>query len=248
MVKKMALIPIEMLEQLRSSRPSSLTTLTNPVKDQAVKGMAEMRALLQDNSIPDDVKVTRYNEALSNYSTFGDKLLGKSPSPTPAPSALPESATPLFEHMPRTLRPPANALMGELEKHPERITWDRQSREVSINGHLLRGSNIVDLITSVVRSRKNAKIPLHANEFLETLAQLKVPEEYIKNKHRIDKFKALKGDEELIQLREPRDNVSFKKKKKKKTKPLLDYSKLGGIQKRRITTKKSSLYKWKPTV
>jgi hypothetical protein len=133
--------------------------------------------------------------------------------------------------------------MGELEKYLDRITWDRKSREVSINGHLLWGNNIVDLIASVVRSRKNAKIPLHANQFQQTLAQHNVPEEFIKNKHRIDKFKALKGDEDPIQLPPPpprRDKNSFKKKNKP-----LPVSKLGGIQKRRIATKKSTLYKWK---
>jgi hypothetical protein len=240
MAKKMALIPIEMLEQVRAP---SLTPLTNPVKDQTTKGMDEMRVLLQDNTLPDDVKLSRYKEAVSNYSNYGDKLLAKS---TP-PSAPLESPPPsLFDGIPRTLRPPADALMGELEKYPEKIAWDRNSREVTINGRLLRGSNIVDLVGNVIRSRKNEKVPLHANEFLQTLAQLNVPEEFIKNKHQINKFRSLKGGspQKNLYLSNDDEPAPQRRKKSLKKKPPLLSSHTGVEKKKK--NKKIPAYAWKP--
>ena len=169
MARKMALVPIEMLDRIRGN----LTPLTNPVKDQVVKGMQRMETILQDDSLPEDVKAGRYNEAMIRHTAVADKL-----NPPAAVAAVPLS----LDSIPRTYRPPAETLMKELERHPEQIKWDPTTREVSLNGRALRGSNIIDLVGHAIRSRKAAP-PVHANEFLKALAELNVPEELVRNKN-----------------------------------------------------------------
>ena len=57
--RKMALIPIEMLNQMKKA---NLTPLTQPNKDRVVKEMAEMSSLLRDEGLPDSLKASRYSE------------------------------------------------------------------------------------------------------------------------------------------------------------------------------------------
>ena len=70
--RKMALIPIDMLDQLR--RPN-LMPLTNPNKDQVIQKMDEVTTILNDGHLLDSVKAARLNEKVKNYSTFADKLV-----------------------------------------------------------------------------------------------------------------------------------------------------------------------------
>ena len=59
--KKMALIPLNMLHRL--NKPD-LTQLKNPTQDQLVKTMGEMSNVLHNNSLPDDIKSSRFNRKL----------------------------------------------------------------------------------------------------------------------------------------------------------------------------------------
>ena len=59
----------------------------------------------------------------------------------------------------QTMQNNANALMKELEKHPNIIQWNPVNSEVTVEGKTLKGSNIVDLIGHVMRSRKTVKAP-----------------------------------------------------------------------------------------
>ena len=68
----MALIPIEILDQMKKA---NLTPLTQPNKDRVVKEMAELSSLFRDEGLPYSLKASRYSEKLKDYSTFAKKLI-----------------------------------------------------------------------------------------------------------------------------------------------------------------------------
>ena len=57
----MALIPIEMLDQMKKA---NMTPLTQPSKDRVVKEMAEMSSLFRNEGLPERLKASRYSEKL----------------------------------------------------------------------------------------------------------------------------------------------------------------------------------------
>ena len=237
--RKMALIPIDMLEQLR--RPN-LMPLTNPNKDQVVQKMDEMTTILNDEHMPDSVKAVRLNEKVKNYSTFADKLLD--PMVHQQQKYTSSSSPPqqdMFASLPTTYRSPANVLMRELEKYPDMIQWNPTTHEVKVKGQTLKGSNVVDLISDVMRTRKTAKIPLHGRTFIKLLADLNLPESFVKNKYRISQFRSYKqGDADD----NDDDDTSFRQREVARARKRLEAS----GSRRFDGTKRfqSSSYRWKP--
>ncbi len=92
-------------------------------------------------------------------------------------------------------QPTAKFLLEELAKHPGVISFDPATYEVNIRGKRMRGSNITDLLGHVLRSRKSVRAPAHADSFLKLLADLNLPEELVRNKYQISRFRKYKqGD------------------------------------------------------
>ena len=135
--------------------------LTNPNKDQVLQKMDEMTTMLNDEHLPDSVKAARLNEKVKNYSTFADKLVDPMVHQQPKYSRSIGSSSPpqhdMFASLPTTYRAPANVLMRELKKHPDTIQWNPITDEVKVKGQTLKGSNVVDLISDVMRTRKDSK-------------------------------------------------------------------------------------------
>ena len=240
--RKMALIPIEMLDQMKKA---NLTPLTQPNKDRVVKEMAEMSSLLRDEGLPDSLKASRYSEKLKDYSTFANKLI----EPTvqkqqqSSPSVHPQQD--MFASLPTTYRAPANVLMRELEKYPHMIQWNPTTHEVSVKGQTLKGSNVVDLISDVMRTRKTAKVPIHGSSFLKTLADLNLPESFVKNKYRISQFRSYKRSADGDKIDDD-DNgeTSFRRRQVAKARKQLEASgsrRFNGTKRFRTST-----HKWYP--
>jgi hypothetical protein len=193
MAKEMALVPMDMLERLKEP---SLTQLTNPNKDQVIKQRSEISSILRDTTLPESVKANQIKGRIKDFSLFANKMLSRNiPSPVASNAVATSSdavpASPLVT-LPRTFQHTAKFLMEELEKHPNLVSWDPATHELSIRGKRMRGSNIVDLIGHVLRSRKSARAPVHGNAFLKVLADLNLPEELVRNKYQISKFRSYK--------------------------------------------------------
>ena len=62
------------------------------------------------------------------------------------------------------------------------ITWDR-SGEVKIRGVTIPNSNISDLVSDAMRSRKDFN-PTGANQFFQVLSEINVPKDLVRNKQR----------------------------------------------------------------
>ena len=158
--------------------------------------MNEMSNILDDEKLTNNKKINQFNEKLNDYAIFAEKVVNINET-TPVKHVEIEPVENMFNAIPKTFQNNANALMSELKKHPNIIQWNPINHEVSIKGKPLKGSNIIDLIGHVMRSRKTTKAPVHGDTFLKILAGLNMPEEFVKNKYQIAKFRAYKhGDDD----------------------------------------------------
>ena len=80
------------------------------------------------------------------------------------------------------MRPRAMALLNRLKTRPDRITWDK-SGQVKIEGETVPDSNISDLVSDAMRSRKGFN-PTGSKEFFQALSKMNVPKELARNQER----------------------------------------------------------------
>ena len=191
----MALVPLDMLERLKEP---NLTQLTDPNKDQLIKQKSEISSILGDTTLPESVKANQIKGRIKDFSLFADKMLSRGTPLATVDNAAAATTTnntgsaSSLNALPRTFRPTAKFLLEELAKHPNIISFDPATHEVSIRGKRMRGSNLVDLLGHVLRSRKSVRAPVHANTFLKLLADLNLPEELIRNKYQVSRFRSYK--------------------------------------------------------
>ena len=187
--KKMALIPLDMLHRL--NKPD-LTLIKNPAQDQLVKTMGEMSNVLHDNSLPDDIKSSRYNEKIKDFTVYADRITSGNVPPPPIHPTKVSPVNQKFYSLPKSFQQPANVLLKELEKYPDRVQWNDHTNELTIDGKQLVGSNLIDLVGDVLRNRKTVPPPMHSDTFLQILADMNIPEELIRNKSRVAPYRAHK--------------------------------------------------------
>ena len=80
------------------------------------------------------------------------------------------------------MRPRATALLSRLKAKSDVITWDKTG-QVKIEGETTPGSNISDLVSDPMRSRRNFN-PMGSKEFFEALNKLSVPKDLVRNEER----------------------------------------------------------------
>ncbi len=81
--------------------------------------------------------------------------------------------------IPKTMRTRALALLERLRARADVISWDDMG-QVKIDGVLIPKSNISDLVSSAMRSRKNFD-PVASREFFSVLSKLNVPKDLVRN-------------------------------------------------------------------
>ena len=81
--------------------------------------------------------------------------------------------------IPKTMRTRAMALLERLKARPDAISWDDMG-QVKIDGTLIPKSNISDLVSSAMRSRKYFE-PVASQEFFDVLSNLNVPKDLVRN-------------------------------------------------------------------
>ena len=84
----------------------------------------------------------------------------------------------ILENIPATFRKNGIKLLQSL-KSDGRVTWG-PTGAVSIDGSAVRGSNIIDLISFAMRSKKE-EAPRGLRQFAHTLHTASIPKEFIKN-------------------------------------------------------------------
>ena len=66
------------------------------------------------------------------------------------------------------------------ESKPDVITWDKTG-QVKIEGETTPNSNISDLVSDAMRSRKDFNLTTGAKKFFQALSKLNVPKDLVRN-------------------------------------------------------------------
>ena len=92
----------------------------------------------------------------------------------------------------------AVALLAHLKERGDVITWDDMG-QVLLDGVLIPKSNISDLVSDAMRSRKHFN-PVGVREFYNVLNKINVPKDLVRNERRWDETEKKKVDEKPKEL------------------------------------------------
>ena len=92
------------------------------------------------------------------------------------------SAEMIIRGIPKTMKTRAQALLAHLKEREDIITWDDMG-QVLLKGVLMPKSNISDLISDAMRSRKHFN-PVGVREFYNVLNEINIPKDLVKNEKR----------------------------------------------------------------
>ena len=92
------------------------------------------------------------------------------------------SAEMIVRGIPKTMKTRAQALLERLKEREDVITWDDMG-QVLLNGVLIPKSNISDLISDAMRSRKHFN-PVGVREFYNVLNEINIPKDLVRNERR----------------------------------------------------------------
>ena len=82
--------------------------------------------------------------------------------------------------IPKTMKSRAEALLAHLKERGDVITWDDMG-QVLVDGVLIPKSNISDLVSDAMRSRKHFN-PVGVREFYNVLSKINVPKDLVRTK------------------------------------------------------------------
>ena len=100
--------------------------------------------------------------------------------------------------IPKTMKTRAEALLAHLKERGDVITWDDMG-QVLVDGVLIPKSNISDLVSDAMRSRKHFN-PVGVREFYNVLNKINVPKDLVRNERRWDETEKKKVDEKPNEL------------------------------------------------
>lgn len=209
--RRLILVP-ETYLNCKSDKKEVLNTIKHPIENAVYESAVNMKRILADNNLSEEEKVKKHVHELNNYTVLTDKMKGSN-------DLKQNDSVTIIDEIPKTLRQHANNFLKRLKNSA--IDWN-DNGEVSVNGKVWRGSNITDLVGSVLRNRKGFN-PAYQDEFLQSLAAVNIPDEYVRNKTILSRYRLYKkappgiylSDEEAIS---PVKNKKKTLKRLKKTK------------------------------
>ncbi len=167
----MALVPADLLKQ---SKPSDV---------QLDRLDVEMKKILEDNTIPSDLKYKLYNHVLHQHGQIDTEA--RKPVEIPikkvsmgAPRMPTET---LLKSVPQTKQQVATNLIDFLQSNSQGIRFNERN-QLMVDGTPLDGSNLVDLFSHAVRDKKT-DVPVGWNEFFRLLKDHNVPRVALGNRN-----------------------------------------------------------------
>ena len=100
--------------------------------------------------------------------------------------------------IPKNMKTRAQALLARLKEREDAITWDERG-QVILKGDLIPKSNISDLISDAMRSRKHFN-PVGVQKFYDVLYEINVPKDLVRNEKRWGKEEKMDEKEETAWL------------------------------------------------
>ena len=182
----MHLVDPRIIEQQIAMQP------LNPLQKSINQLDIEMRAILDRQDISDREKVMLYNQVLQRYLEYKDINQVK---PTEPSQSSFDIETNIMDILPKRadMRRKADALMKRIKEHPD-MMWNERG-EFIYQGRLIPGTNIIDLVSDVLRKRKTVT-PHGWQEFARALRGINAPREWIGNTDRWDWMHRTSGTED----------------------------------------------------
>ena len=211
--QKMVLVPVTVWEQLKQlqhveQKRDTMEMIKKPEDAIVYKTFSNMRDTLQANE-KEEIKADKHVEALNDFTLLRNKMNNTIPTvsippttqTTTSASSVDTVENDVIQSVPKTLQTQAKLLMSRLKQHPNIISWTPNG-EVIIQGNRKSGTNIIDLVGGLLRTRKNVH-PQNEHSFLKTLASINLPEEFIRNKNQLPRYREYKRK----LLREPNNDI-----------------------------------------
>ena len=198
--QKMVLVSVPVWEQLKQlqnleQKRDTMEMIKRPEDAIVYKSFNNMQDTLHANE-KDEIKADEHGEALNDFTLLRNKvnntssILPTSSTMQPTTSVGSTIENDVIQSMPKTLQTQAKLLMSRLKQHPNTISWSPNG-EVIIQGTRKSGTNIIDLVGGLLRTRKNVH-PQNEHSFLKTLASINLPEEFIRNKSQLPRYREYK--------------------------------------------------------
>ena len=165
---------------------------TSPIMKNMINTDTDMTNILQRTDVDDTEKQKLYAN-LERYLNLRQQKDSQTPTIRIAPSTANREEGPnpdngqlsdavVVEHIPKTMRPRATAILKRLKERPDIITWDKTG-QVKLEGQSIPQSNISDLISDALRARKNFN-STGSKEFFRTLSKINMPKDLVRNEGR----------------------------------------------------------------
>jgi len=174
---KMVAVPFSAYQELVTRQQeveapviSKLTNLNN-----------QIGSVLDDSTVPDDVKLQHYEQLVSRYRHLKDNRKPVELQIT-SNQGLPSRISEVVDTMPQTAKTNAKVLIAHMLRNPDKIVFDEHGR-LMYEGKAVDGSNYVDLIADTSR-KTGAKAPVGSKEFLSLLRSSNAPSLAVGNPYR----------------------------------------------------------------
>lgn len=165
--------------------PEEFSERTKPI-DSVLNALdAEMQKILSIKNLPIDIKRIKYNEVLQRFNRLQDQR--RKPYEIP----IFEQVNTVSDEQILESMPPRQVNVAKLFLHHVRVNPSVQiedSGEIVVDGHIIHGSNIVDLVHDFARERKTHAPATGARELAMVLKRANIPLESIGNKARLAYF------------------------------------------------------------
>ena len=191
-MKRMVLVPEDAFNRYEQRQRLE----TSPIMSNIINKDTQMSNVLQREGMSDDQKQKMFNAELERYLELRQHKKSQIPSVRVIDNEKgqhqPETQLPdivVVEPIPKSMRSRATALLNRLKTRPEVITWNKTG-QFKIEGETIPDSNISDLLSDAMRTRKNFN-PTGAKEFFQALSKLNVPKDLVRNEER---WKELLGE------------------------------------------------------
>lgn len=175
--KKYILVPEERLKQFAEEKLSELDQL--------------MHDILKKKNLNDSEKATLYVQTLQKYVNFPfptDKNIEQKNAPlsdkTTSSETVEKKVDPIEEAILKSVPIETTAITKNIidfiRQHQSNVFWT-PDKELVVQGKVIHNTNIVDLITHLIRNRKT--YPKGHDIFYKELNEIDLPSNFIKNKY-----------------------------------------------------------------
>ena len=212
-MKKFVLVPESQHRQWTINKSETLRAIHRPEEREMLKRYQLAQNLLQEaKRTSDETKLDEYQEAMNDVSMLRDRQtrvqLPQAAQHRPSNQANQEDTAVLVNALPSSQQTNARKLLQILQTQGDGIvSWTRNGN-VEIHGQRVRGANIADLVSDVVRLTPSKTSAPERERFLAALAKVNVPETLVKNKTALERYRVIKSDTSAMDGMVKKDDVA----------------------------------------